>query len=115
MLVTNCGFVRLPAFTDGAAVNAFFSWLVAASPSDGGFTMRLAHLVLPALLGFLLVGCSPDEDDQRDLPPADTMQPAPPVTPDPPVVPGETTPPAPTTAPESDFNTNPGTEEAPAN
>ncbi len=80
--------------------------------------MRLAHLVLPALLGFLLVGCSPDEEDQRDLPPADTMQPAPqpapPVTPDP-VVPGDTTPPAPTTSPESDFNTNPGTEEAPAN
>ena len=83
--------------------------------------MRLAHLVLPALLGVLLVGCSPDEDDQRDLPPADTMQPAPPITPAPtpgdtiPPAPSDTTPPAPTTTPESDFNTNPGTPEAPAN
>jgi hypothetical protein len=75
--------------------------------------MRLAHLVLPAMLGFLLIGCSPDEEDRRDMPPADTVPPA--STPIEPPAPVEPTPPAPTTAPESDMNTNPGSPSEPTN
>lgn len=72
--------------------------------------MRFAHLILPALLGVLLVGCGPDEEERIDTapPPAtEPMQPVPPADPVPP-----TTPTPPPTTPsgvpeESDLNTNP--------
>ena len=74
--------------------------------------MRLAHLILPALLGVVLVGCGPDEEDRiyttRAPLPTERVPPVPPrASPPPP-----TTPTPPPTTPsgvpeESDMNTNP--------
>ena len=72
--------------------------------------MRLAHLILPALLGVVLVGCGPDEEDRIDTTPPPTTDPVQPVPPAEPMSP--TTPTPPPTTPsgvpeESDMNTNP--------
>lgn len=72
--------------------------------------MRLAHLILPALLGLVLVGCGPDEEDRIDTTPPPATDPVQPVPPAEPMSP--TTPTPPPTTPsgvpeESDMNTNP--------
>ena len=74
--------------------------------------MRLAHLILPALLGVVLVGCGPDEEDRIDTTPApQTNEPVQPVPPPAEPAPPPTPTPPPTTPSgvpeESDMNTNP--------
>ncbi|HLV18216.1 MAG TPA: hypothetical protein VKY70_12210 [Pseudomonas sp.] len=71
--------------------------------------MRLAHFILPAVLGVLLVGCGPDEDERIDTAPPPQTEPMTPAPAEP--VPPTTPTPPPTTPSgvpeESDMNTNP--------
>jgi len=64
---------------------------VLAGSIFGGLPMRLAYLSAP-ILGLLLVGCGPDEDLEREVPPPQptTEQPAAPTTGTPPANTGTT-------------------------